>query len=63
MSLEYEVTFEPSAADTNQLAQGLSRYAVSEVGDDGFWIINPFELSLLDEGFPTKGDRTRERDE
>ena len=46
MSLEYEVTFEPSAADTNQLAQGLSRYEVSEVGDDGF---RPVEIFIRDE--------------
>ena len=46
MSLEYEVTFEPSAADTNQFAQGLSRYEVSEVGDDGF---RPVEIFIHDE--------------
>ena len=46
MSLEYEVTFEPSAVDTNRLAQGLSRYAVSEVGDDGF---RPVEIFIRDE--------------
>jgi len=46
MSLEYEVTFEPSAADTNQFAQGLSRYEVSEVGDDGF---RPVEIFIRDE--------------
>ena len=46
MSLEYEVTFEPSAADTNQLAQGLGCYTVSEVGDDGF---RPVEIFIRDE--------------
>ena len=46
MSLEYEVTFEPSAADTNQLAQGLSCYTVSEVGADGF---RPVEIFIRDE--------------
>lgn len=46
MSLEYEVTFEPSTADTNQLAQGLCRHAVSEVGDDGF---RPVGIFIRDE--------------
>ena len=47
MSIEFELTFEPSDDDAAHLAQGLNNHAIDQLGEDGF---RPVAILVRDNG-------------